>query len=229
LTFSAGLYQLTYWSKFDINGLEFISISEILKSSIYPIALTFVFVIMGIILGELIFRFDNELKSGEGRKTKVGEALNSRLGLSILILIWILLLIYLYYNENVYRWIIWAFIFSSVPTVLLDRLGLWQDRFDNNTIRLWAIRLLIYIPVFSFCAGKISSETIYENIRFEYVLGKDLKNFIEKFPVSETDTLKYLGMSDNYLHFITKDNTEKYFVERDELTYIKLLNYKIKE
>lgn len=228
LTLSAGLYQLTYWSKFDINGLEFISISEILKSSIYPIIITFVFVIIGIIFGEGVFRFDRNLKSGEGRTTKVGKALNSKIGLSIVILIWIILLYFLYNHGEVHRWIIWAFLFSAVPTILLDRLGLWRDKFDNNIIRLWAIRVLIYIPVFSFCAGKINSEIIYENIKFEYVYGKNITSFIEELPVSKTDTLKYLGMTEKYLHFVTKDNTEKYFVRRDKIDYIKLSNYRLK-
>lgn len=228
LTLSAGLYQLTYWSKFDINGLEFISISEILKLSIYPIIITFVFVIIGIIIGGILFRFDNILKSGEGRKTKVGKALNSKLGLSITIIVWIALVYFFYDYGNVYRWIIWAFIFSVVPTTFLDRLGLWNDYFENKSIRLWVIRILIYIPVFSFSAGKINSETIYENINFEYVSGMNIKNYVDKLPINETDTLKYLGMTDKYLHFITKDNKEKYFIMRDKIDYIKLLNYRLK-
>ena len=226
LTLSAGLYQLTYWSKFDINGLEFISISDLLKSSIYPIIITFVFIVIGIILGEGIFRFDDKLKSGEGRQTKVGKALNSKIGLTILILTWILLLYILYNFGNVYRWIIWAFLFSAVPTTLLDRLGLWQNQFDNNIIRLWAIRIMIYIPVFSFCAAKINSETIYENIRYEYVSGKNITDYISKVPIRETDTLKYLGMTDKYLHFTTPDNEEKYFVKKDKLDYIRILKHR---
>jgi hypothetical protein len=226
LTLCAGLYQLTYWAGFEINGLSFISATEVLKSAIYPIVITFVFVIIGIVAGESIFNFDKELLGrGEGRKTKVGKALNSRIGISIVLILWIGSLYYLYNNGNTLRWIIWAFLFSSVPTTALDRIGLWVDSFDNSTVRLWVIRLLIYIPVFSFSSAKINSEYIRKNIKYDYVLVTDLKKYIKDLPKTDNDTLKFIGLTDKYLCFVTMDNRDKFFFKNDKVDHFKLTNF----
>jgi len=225
LTLCAGLYQLTYWSKFDINGLEFISISAIVKSSIYPIIVTFIFAILGMILGESIFRFDDKMPSGAGRKTKFGKFLNKKMTLSIIIILWCAALYFIFNHGTVYRWIIWAFLFASVPTVTLDRLGLWKDDFNNNGMRLWAIRILVLLPSFSFSAAKINSELIYDNYKFEFVIGENITQYVKDFPVNESDTLKYLGKSDNYIHLISMDNSQKYIVRKDKLDYLEFKDF----
>ncbi len=216
-----GLYHLTYWSTFNINGLSFISISNIIKSSIYPIVVTLVFVVIGIILGESIFRFDKYSPPDEGRETKIGKKLNSNIAITIFLVLWISALIFLYLFGTSERWILWAFIFSSVPIFALDRIRLWKNDFENHNLRMWTIRILIWFPTFSFAVGKYNCELVYRNIDYKFTTTHN----IEIFPRTnaKSDTIKLIGYTEKYIFFTDLENTKTYMIKPEKLEFIELL------
>ena len=51
LTLCAVLYHIAYWDTFNLNGLSYISVSDIIKSSVYPLLSTSTFGLIGIYIG----------------------------------------------------------------------------------------------------------------------------------------------------------------------------------
>src|SRR5947207_4717496 len=73
---TSGLFLIGYWSTFNIDIFQYIEFTEIIQSFVYPFLSTAVFIFLGIIFGEVIFDFDNNLKPGEGKQTTLGKFLN---------------------------------------------------------------------------------------------------------------------------------------------------------
>jgi hypothetical protein len=91
LTVSAGLYHLTFWSAFGINGLAYIGLQDIIKSFVFPFFSLFIFFILGVSLIESFFRIDKIFPSGGGRNTNIGKKLNSRIGILLALVFWLIM------------------------------------------------------------------------------------------------------------------------------------------
>ena len=50
----AGLYLFGYWSTFDINVLEYISLADAIKLALYPVAASITFFTTGAVIGSLL-------------------------------------------------------------------------------------------------------------------------------------------------------------------------------
>ncbi|RYF30216.1 MAG: hypothetical protein EOO23_05620, partial [Comamonadaceae bacterium] len=68
------LYLWGYWSPFDVNILEYVSLSDIVKTAAYPIVSVFVFLAIGAVAGDFFFPV-KPLQSGGGANTKIGQLL----------------------------------------------------------------------------------------------------------------------------------------------------------
>ena len=64
------LYLFGYWSTFDINILEYIKISDVIKISIYPIITTVGITIMGFIVGNFYGRWSAKPNVQKNEKLK---------------------------------------------------------------------------------------------------------------------------------------------------------------
>jgi hypothetical protein len=69
----SALYAYFYWRRFGINALEFISLADVLRLSLYPLASGLFVFLIGLAVIELA-RGD-ALPPGGGRRTKIGEFL----------------------------------------------------------------------------------------------------------------------------------------------------------
>jgi hypothetical protein len=213
-TFCSAIYHVAYWDTFNLNGLAYIGISDLIKSFIYPFITFGLTIFIGIIYSEFAYGIDKVFPSGGGRQTTTGKKLNSKIGIAIALTIWILLVILSYKQMTSSTWFIFGFLISIVPAVLLDRLGLFKDTFSSDTIRHHVIRLLIYIPAFSFAAGKYHSSLIQQNVKFKYAITQKLapnSNLIT------FDTLKFIGNADEQYFFTDLKNSTTYILRSDKI------------
>jgi hypothetical protein len=118
--------------------------------------------------------------------------------------IWLLMVILLYKLGHVHRWLTWGALASLAPSIIFDRVGLFDSIISNNTIRQFVIRIVIYIPVFSFAAGKQDGELIHRNVQFKYFTIEKKDDWGD---VESIDTLKVLGISDRYIFSADLRNT----------------------
>lgn len=217
LVICSGIYHIAYWDTFDINGLAYIGFSDLIKSFVYPFLTFGTLFFVSIVSTEVMFRIDDWfpskssntttsqggfMPSGGGRNTPIGKTLNSKPGLFILVVLWAVVVVLLYKHGQTIRWLIWGTVISLVPYLFLDRVGFLNSIFSNNSIRQFVIRILIYIPAFSFAAGKYESELIYRNIKYKYIIKATPVPMSNSFTI---DTIKLIGISDKY--FFTTDLT----------------------
>lgn len=174
------------------------------------------------LIGESIFNFDTKFPSGQGRNTKVGKVLNSKILLTLISVLWIAAVYALYFSGIPNRWIIWAFLVSSVPTTALNRYGLWLDTFENKIVRAWAIRILVLVPAFSFSAGKQNSEEIQRNINFQYVITTGNKT-LQELTNSKFDTLKLLGIGEQFTFLSDVNNSQIYMINNSNINSLTLV------
>jgi hypothetical protein len=210
LTVCGGLYHIAYWSTFNINGLSYIGLADLIKSFIYPFLSFIGTFFIGYFFSGFIYN-NNVFPSGGGRETAIGKFLNKKWVLFILFLIWFFTLTFLYWHGEPDRWIIWAVWAEVVPTVYLNRRNLWIEYFPISRIRTNLIQAFVLIPIISFASGKYYSELILINKKYKYVIDShmDKKNDIKN------DTIKFLGDMENHL-FFTNINNSKIFIIRSE-------------
>jgi hypothetical protein len=214
-----GLYNIAYWGTFRINGLAYIGLSELIKSVVHPCVYFIGIFLLSTIISEGILRLNKVLPHGGGRHTPVGEKLNSNWGISIHLVLWLSIVIFLYSYGNVNRWLPWAIIAGIAPMIFLDRIGLWSNDFDDSKLRIHAIRIFVFLPILSFASGKYQSELIYQNIQYQYITSDTI---VPYWNSSTVDTLKYLGNVDQYILLTDFNNSKIVFVRNDKLDVFQL-------
>ncbi|WP_264564817.1 hypothetical protein [Flavobacterium sp. N3904] len=209
-TICGGIYHITYWDTFNINGLSYLGVSEILKSFIYPfIGSVFIFLLNHILLNSF-YNYNNLLPNGEGRNSTIGKKLNSKISINILLLLWVGITIYLYKVCKTYDWLYFGIYFSFTTSIIIERIAEANNYIEKHTSLI--IKILVYIPVFSFVAGKYQSELIQNNIKYQYTINQQIipNNKLEKI-----DTLKLIGNSEKQYFFTDLNNSTIYILRSD--------------
>lgn len=124
-----------------------------------------------------------------------------------------------------YIWFIFGFLVASVPAVLLDRSGLFENTFSNETIRHHIIRLLIYIPAFSFAAGKYHSDLIQQNKKYKYTISQKVIPNSDSLTI---DTLKLFGNTDQQYFFTDLKNSTIFILRSDKIDTLVLRQFGFK-
>ena len=205
---------MAFWGTFNINGLEHIEISDIIKTFIYPFfSATFIYII-SILLQDYFIDFI--APHGEGRETKIGKRLNSKVGIAISLIIWLIVSVIFWKlaSTTFWGWFYWAFIVSSAPYFILDRFGVFDNLIKNIKVRLNILRVIVFVPALSFAAGKNNSELIQKNIKYKYTIAEHV---IENKMVSKTDTLKLIGNSDQQYFFTDLKNSFILIIKADKV------------
>jgi len=214
LTVCAGLYHLTFWSTFGINGLAYIGLQDLIKSFVYPFISLFILFILGASFSETLFSSDKIFPSGGGRYTNSGKKLNSKIGISIALFFWLSIVLILYFNDNVQRWYLWAAFTGIVPITFIDRIEILHDYIDNAKIRKYTIWLLVYIPLFSFASGKYESQLIHQNLKYKYTIRQKA---IPNSNLFTTDSLKFIGNTDKQIFLTDFTNSTIYILRADNI------------
>lgn len=209
-TICSGIYHITYWDTFDINGLSYLGISEILKSFIYPFIGSVFIILVNHILINSFNNYNNILPNGGGRNSNIGKKLNSKIIINIILLLWLIITIYLYKISETESWLVFGIYFSFTTSIIIERIAEANNLIENHIPLL--IKILVFIPIFSFVAGKYQSELIQKNVKYKYAISQktNANNKLEKI-----DTLKLIGNSDNQYFFTDLKNLNIYIIRSE--------------
>ncbi len=210
LTVCGVFYQLIFWSFFDINGLSFFSISNIITTSLYPITKqTWIFVIAVAFMFLYLWRFGytpiqndiNTFHADSVKKTKTSFIDKVAVGS---LLFGILIIIFSLITED------WMFLkISSLcfaqGTILLFNLRLFKDKLVDNSVQM----ILLFFLLSSAAQAIEDAKQIIENKQYNFIL-KEFDN--------RRDTLKYLGNNENSFYFTPTDNSRIIVFKSDTLT-----------
>ncbi|MBS1689705.1 MAG: hypothetical protein JSS96_13335 [Bacteroidetes bacterium] len=210
LAVCGGLYNIAFWGTFKLNGLEFLDLSMLIRSFLYPFLSYMGSYIIGGIVSALIT--SNKFDYSNSENTNFAQIYNSKWGLGIATTIW-MGLSYLFYNYGtVLRWYIWAAITGIPIALFLYHQGIFKAAFTSNKIRLtfWFATMLVF--TFSFAMGKYNGELIKDNYTYKYLADDSVTAMLK---LSNKDTVKLIGITDQKIILTDKKN-ERIFIIRSE-------------
>ena len=214
----SSVYLFSYWSNFNINILQYIKSSDIIRIAIYPIIISVFSIIPCYLFGFFICRWSKEHNVEKSLKLKKLEKWTQRI---------LLLQVFLFgcYCSYKYGWIflwIWlAFLMSWFVTAIL----IYYKK--DLVIKLIPIRgyeamilwLFVAAPLFAFAYGKTNGLQIIKGMNCFYV---DVTTFKNDELLKEQERLKYLGLKGEYLFFLSENNAKLYVIEFSKIPFLEL-------
>jgi len=191
--FVAVLYLFAFWGTFKLNILEFIGFADLAKLALYPLAASFIFLLTGTAISELVI--GDSLPPGGGAYTKIGSfgRRHSRLLLAIYILLIFALVVFV---RNPFKWIVIASLLSFLSTVL-THLNIFISLIPNPRARANILFLLILIPGFAFAYGKIEANAITQGYAPYFVDAQSSKLQLSNAP---DEPISYVGyIAENFI------------------------------
>lgn len=222
-TICGGIYHLAFWSTFDINGLAYLGLQDIIKSFIYPFISIFIFSFFGLLFSEVFMNPDKILPPGGGANTKFGQKLNSEIGITISLFIWFNIVLLLYFWDNIYKWFLLVVIIGLLPFIIIIRHQLLDNFIQNYRVRKFFSMLLVFIPLFSFATGKYNSQIIHRNIEYKYTISHKLT---PNSNTTQVDTLKFIGNAGNQVFLTDFSNSTIYMLRADNIDTLILKQHK---
>ena len=213
LTLCGALYQLTYWDTFNLNGLSFISLSDIIKSSVQPIYTILFAVIYNLTIQNLILPSSADdtskiiLKKGVNNLTLFLAYLFSSLLLTIIFS--------LIKYTHPSKFIFFGLLNALFPSIFLINNNYLSGQFPSERFRRLAIDLIVFIPVVAYYTGKYKSELIYQNLQYKYSINAHIDSTVIRN--TSSDTLKFIGNTEKHFVFIDKNNEKTFFIKSDNI------------
>lgn len=220
------LYLFGYWSTFDINILEYIKISDVIKISIYPIITTVGITIMCFIVGNFYGRWSAKPNVQKNEKLKKIEKWTDFISKYAFIVMGILSISYsLYMRMWILFWPLFAIICPAVISYILVK---YKVELVKKLIPLPGYETLIlwiFLPILSlaFGYGKVRSLSILETGNCFYI---NVSIFKDKELFQDQKRLKYLGLGGDFMFFLSEDNTKIYILEPSKIPILELYKSK---
>jgi hypothetical protein len=165
----SSLYLWGYWGVFEVNILEYIGISEIVKAAIYPIASAFAFFAIGAVLGEALSP-TLHLPPGGGANTTVGKLLRKLA--PILITAYLLAVTLLFLAGPVEKWRTLPVLFAIAVYLPLKSTNLLRTEFESDGARSIVIFLIAALVPFAYGRGVLEANDVLEGKKFAYSVGE---------------------------------------------------------
>lgn len=208
-----GLYLIGFWSTFEIDITNFVSLTDIPKSFVLPLAVGSSLTILNVFLLAIITSGHKESVDAnkvEERPKSLKRFIFSRLiSLDFVILLasasafW-----FISANKLVFRyWIFFGMLMASLLMLKFDRIRSIRKLLPYYNLRLILAHTLILIPIACFGFGKGFSLRIFHNESIHIYQSIRPKN-----ETGELSRLKLLGFLGDKLILSTTDNKKIVFI-----------------
>ncbi len=221
------LYLFGYWSSFGINILEFMSLSDIIRLGIYPIAVGTLGIgaafIIGII-GGIIF----PAKEFQGTVEQAATVNRMHRIVKIIIIVGISLIAGLkMLKDSPDFWLWWASVMTLILILVIKDFKMLEPIIPTAGVRGIMLAIGIGALLFSFGVGKANARKVLDGKSVQVVSTKIFKEygtdkFISKGLLEGQDTLKFVGAAGDYFIFVTLDNSAIYVVKYSDLDFLEL-------
>ena len=207
------LFHIAYWDTFNLNGLSYISVSDILKSAVYPIISTMIFVFIGSFIGS----FTGNNPKQNNYESYYDDGNISKLFLFIILVsfvAWIFLIFFILSFKFEYKWFIWAYVASFPLFMVIGEDKILTKVISDRNYRIVIADFIIYLPFLAFASGKYKSEQIQNNSKYTYSTRSHIN------PVNNLifmDTIKYLGNTDKNFIFTDLNNKSIFIIKSDNI------------
>lgn len=165
---AGALYLWGYWSPFGVNILEYVSLTDIVKSTIYPIASSFIFLALGVMLGQLV-GVGPDLPPGEGRNSPPARFIirHKRLLIFLYIAGTLILMIY----GPVEKWLgVLPFLLGAPIALYASARNVLARQIPAGGPRTLCLILLAVLPFIAFGTGQLRAAAVLDGKAFDYVI-----------------------------------------------------------
>ena len=216
-----GLWHLGFWSTFDINFLQYINLTDIIKSFVFPFITATGYVLIGFIattLANYHDRLDNpeSLVFGMGSNTPFGKFLNKNV--EIIVFLYIFGITVFAITGGQIKYLLIPFLIASPLSIYLTNRNYLFKSILSPDLRSAAITFVIILPLMSFCFAKMQSLDIYENKSFKKIVEigtNDSEN------IDNILGLKYLGSTSSQAFLTDSANNQITILNMSITSYIK--------
>jgi len=175
----ATTYLWAYWSKFSVNILEYLAVTDVLKHAAFPIASAVLSVAIGVALGS-VFGTDT-LPPGGGKATPVGRVLKKYKKTIFLVGMVVVLVLYIFKPPQYFS--IGPTLAGLLLAIPLGNLPQVQRLFPDN-IRYAVVFFLSALPLLAFGIGDSRADAIVDGSRFHFLMDPALE---------PSASLRYIG------------------------------------
>lgn len=204
ITLCGFLYQIAYWSQFNLNGISYINLTDVIKGAVQPFTENLL-----IFAISLLALFVTEYFKSEER---------SFTDFLIIFCVQIVVAILSHYYLNYI--LPYSFIISLVIEILIFKYANLPEYLTNKAYKKWFLFVLIYLPLLSYFSGVENAQTIKLNKNYSYIIcSESLNKYVKKY-----SRLKYLGSTDKE-HIFSSLNNKSLFMFKIEKVDTLILYY----
>lgn len=219
------LYLFGYWSAFQINILEYVSLPDVIKLAIYPLVIGALLSLFGFCLNVMTTHL---IHSGDPEKA------------------------FILIPHKYARWINWIVLFLILGILVFKRTGSWYvtagfslaflisfnfvgaKKLKNYVPHPSARKIILFsvsIVLFtSYGRGKENAELILNGKRYKTISTSVFKEkgtavLNDKKLLEGLDKLKYVGTAGDYFFFISMDNSRTFVAKYSDFHFIEFENH----
>lgn len=221
-TICGTLWHIGYWSTFNINILQYITVVDLIKSFIFPFLSSGVFLLFGYLFTSYVTIADNinnpqKISSGKWRNTRVGKYLNKNKYGILTIYFCLISIIFIYGSHP--KWILLPFLIAIPMGIILSHRKFSIDIISHPDLRNFTMVFFVCLPLISFGLAKYDGLAVRDNIKYRIVSDLECN--------SETNLesligFKYLGEAGNKIFLTKRDNSEMIMLNNNTVNFISI-------
>jgi hypothetical protein len=198
------LYLYSFWSRFHINFLEFITLADLLIVSLYPLTGTFIGLLTGVFIGRVL-----PGKKEVSPKQAKRRVVIANLGFIILSVQGALK--FGWHNLYLFTPFLISFWFSyPLEKFLISK---------NMKVTGLFSWIIILVPLLSYGVGANTSHKILRNESVRYA---EISQFQNNELFKNQSKIKYIGLGGRHYFFISEDNSNFYIINSEKFSIIEL-------
>ncbi|VXB09841.1 hypothetical protein [Massilia sp. 9I] len=193
------LYLWGYWPSFGINILEYIAVTDILKLTAYPIAVTLLLLLLGTSLGTIGHNREED-ESLEHLSIAELEAKRLKLRRRLLFLKggWVLSFIVALFCDTIFLWSLLPYSIAMIVMYWLRDHVTNISWLPNRNARILVVYLLVALPFLAYGKGRIAAQRVVEGTAYTYLVSGVGDSSANSKPETK---MRYLGHAGEHLFF----------------------------
>jgi hypothetical protein len=218
------LYLFGYWSSFQINILEYVSLPDVIKLAIYPLVIGAFLSLVGFYVQVIVgtsFTADPEKAFIVVSRKYVGWT-NW--------IVFFLILGILFFKRTGSWYVTAGFLLAflvSFNFLGTDKLKNYIPHPSARKVILFSVSIILFT---SYGRGKENAERILNGTRYKTVSTSVFKEkgsagFDDKKLLEGLDKLKYIGTAGDYFFFISMDNSRTFVAKYSDFHFIEFENH----
>lgn len=149
-------YLFGFWGAFNVNALEYIGVTDIIKISIYPLSASLAYVGIGILISELSLR--PSLPVGGGAESTIGK-FGKKHWQWLLTFVTLLIFSVISFGHEPFQWFFVA-ILASTFAIPLSHVEKIAHFIPEPKIRTAILFYILFLPFISFAYGRVDAYVI---------------------------------------------------------------------